>query len=167
MSPRARVSSTRPSRSASWLRPEKRHAIYDRDEFLCAWCGCRITPATATVDHLYPRGHTLHSNDPEVLVTACFACNSSRKDADPWEYLEHLAVSGQDTRGILVRLHRRHHPLDLAVGRDAWKNHRWSPSPKVVYPVAVPVLIEHPCRECVGGALCAGCPEMEKLNEAV
>lgn len=69
-----------------WIRPVKRLAIYIRDGFQCAYCGCALRnadPRNVTLDHLQPRceGGTNHESN---LITACRSCNSAR-GAKPWQ----------------------------------------------------------------------------------
>lgn len=109
---------------SSWIRPEKRHAIYARDLELCAWCGGRVSPADATLDHLWPEGHVLRTNDPCDLTTAHWDCNNTRQAVDPLTYLERLAAGGFDVAGILTRLGRRVIPLDIEQGRALWAQYQ-------------------------------------------
>ncbi|MDQ2787831.1 MAG: HNH endonuclease [Chloroflexota bacterium] len=71
--------------SGCWIRKERRLAIYIRDSFQCAYCGCDLrhaAPADITLDHLLPRS-TGGDNSNTNLITACRSCNSSR-GAKPW-----------------------------------------------------------------------------------
>jgi 5-methylcytosine-specific restriction endonuclease McrA len=50
-----------------------------RDEDRCQYCGCRVTTANMTIDHVIPRskgGVTSWEN----CVVSCFACNQKKKD---------------------------------------------------------------------------------------
>ena len=70
---------------SSWIRKDKRLAIYIRDSFQCAYCGRDLryaAPAEVTLDHLVPRVAG-GSNEATNLITACRACNSSRQEK-PW-----------------------------------------------------------------------------------
>jgi len=71
--------------TGTWIRSEKRLAIYLRDEFACAYCGRDLhdaAPADITLDHLECRqdGGANHETN---LVTACRSCNCARKSL-PW-----------------------------------------------------------------------------------
>lgn len=51
--------------------------ILIRDNFTCAYCGCEVTEATGTVDHIYPQtlgGKTSWDN----CITACKRCNHTK-----------------------------------------------------------------------------------------
>jgi 5-methylcytosine-specific restriction endonuclease McrA len=63
------------SRGGHWIRARKREAIIRRDDGVCVYCG---SDDRLGLDHLTPtsRGGT---NDASNLVTACHACNSSKK----------------------------------------------------------------------------------------
>lgn len=63
-----------------WIRPEKRLAIYIRDDFTCMYCGRSLKdaqPEELNLDHLMPRS-VGGGNEARNLVTACKRCNSSR-----------------------------------------------------------------------------------------
>lgn len=54
-----------------------RKLVFERDGFVCAYCGDISGPFH--MDHIYPvsRGGT---NDPENLTPACIPCNMSKRD---------------------------------------------------------------------------------------
>ena len=59
-------------------RPEKRLAIYLRDDMACIYCGIGIEEAgTLTLDHVRPHSQG-GSNAASNLVTACRRCTSTR-----------------------------------------------------------------------------------------
>jgi 5-methylcytosine-specific restriction endonuclease McrA len=71
--------------ASSWIRPEKRLAIYIRDNFRCAYCGTDLgvaLPEEMGLDHLVCSSEG-GSNHQSNLVTACRTCNSSR-GTRPW-----------------------------------------------------------------------------------
>ena len=55
--------------------PEKRRQLFDRDGWLCHYCGERVTDKNATLDHYVPvcQGGT---SSPDNLFTSCLVCNS-------------------------------------------------------------------------------------------
>jgi 5-methylcytosine-specific restriction endonuclease McrA len=70
---------------SKWIRPEKRLAIYLRDDMCCAYCGTNLKnakPEEIGLDHLVCSSEG-GSNEPSNLVTACRKCNSSR-GVQPW-----------------------------------------------------------------------------------
>ena len=76
----------RQRRTSSWIRKEKRLAIYIRDDFRCCYCGQNLKsahPRQVTLDHLEPRCNGDWDNDATNLVTACLSCNSARQN-QPW-----------------------------------------------------------------------------------
>lgn len=103
--------------SGNWIRPRKRHAIYTRDRHRCVWCGASVDWKAATLDHLYPNGHPRTGTDSSLLMTCCLPCNSRKQDMDPIDWLMVLVDSGHDAHEVLVRLNRRHLPLDLVAGQ--------------------------------------------------
>lgn len=96
---------------SKWIRPDKRLAIYIRDDFECAYCGAALkgaAPAEVTLDHLLPRSAG-GTNDATNLITACRSCNSSR-GARPW--IDYAPGGARDR----IEQHRRE-PLNLALAR--------------------------------------------------
>ncbi len=72
--------------TGTWIRPEKRLAIYLRDGFRCGYCRRDLHGGPAheiTLDHLDPLANGA-SNEPLNLITACKSCNSSRQ-TQPWK----------------------------------------------------------------------------------
>jgi len=97
----ARTGSANGNGGSSWIRKDKRLAIYLRDALACAYCGCDLhgaDPRRITLDHLTP-GHNDHRESN--LVTACRRCNSQRQDK-PWRQ---YATGGAISR--ISRLRRR------------------------------------------------------------
>lgn len=65
-----------------WIRPEKRLAIYLRDEFHCVYCNANlhnVDPFEITLDHVKCRSNG-GNNHESNLITACRSCNSARGD---------------------------------------------------------------------------------------
>ncbi|HAL62574.1 MAG TPA: hypothetical protein DCP08_09255 [Chloroflexi bacterium] len=55
--------------------PAKRREIFERDQWVCHYCGEEVTEENACLDHLIPRskgGESTWNN----LVTSCLECNS-------------------------------------------------------------------------------------------
>lgn len=51
--------------------------VFLRDEFVCQYCGTRVTRRTATLDHVLPISHGGKSTW-ENSTTACMPCNSGK-----------------------------------------------------------------------------------------
>ena len=65
---------------SKWIRPEKRLAIYIRDQFRCLACGRDLRnadPVEINLDHLVPRAKG-GSNKASNLATTCKRCNCAR-----------------------------------------------------------------------------------------
>jgi len=95
----------------SWIRKEKRLAIYIRDGFICVYCGTDLRDAKRfdiNLDHVICRGEKGSTNDPTNLVTACRSCNSSRQD----KKLKDFATGGAILR--IRKLVRRKLNIELA-----------------------------------------------------
>lgn len=97
---------------SKWIRPEKRLAIYLRDEFRCVYCqrdlhdvqSCEIT-----LDHLVCRSSCgKHDHSSKNLITSCRSCNSSRQDKSLKEF------ANPEIRKVIRRNTRRALNLSLA-----------------------------------------------------
>jgi hypothetical protein len=66
--------------------PQRRLAILDRDNHICAYCTATLSEDNFVLDHLIPvsKGGT---NRKHNLVTACEVCNRRRSDSDPILFL--------------------------------------------------------------------------------
>ena len=76
--------------SSSWIRKERRLALYIRDTFVCQYCGKDLAdakPVEMGLDHLEDLvdggGHKGANHDSTNLITVCRSCNSAR-GARPW-----------------------------------------------------------------------------------
>jgi len=54
--------------------PEKRREIFERDKWICQYCGEKVTPENATIDHFIPQMKGGKHNK-ENLRTCCLICN--------------------------------------------------------------------------------------------
>ena len=57
------------------------HKIYERDNFICQYCGIDGSQSfdiwlSLSIDHLLPKGHPNRDN-PDYIVTACNFCNTA------------------------------------------------------------------------------------------
>lgn len=95
----------------SWIRSEKRLAIYIRDGFTCAYCGRDLrnaSPRDVTLDHLLPRSAG-GTNEATNLITACLHCNSQRGNK---------AYADYAPGGALDRIEQnRHMPLNIELAK--------------------------------------------------
>lgn len=55
----------------------KRKEVFERDNYICKYCGKILDERTATLDHVNPRWRS-KDNSVENLVTACFKCNNEK-----------------------------------------------------------------------------------------
>jgi len=94
--------------SSSWIRQDKRNAIYLRDGCACVFCGAAMDdPGTVlTLDHLQAR-NLGGSNEATNLVTACLSCNSSKQDLPMRDWYRALADRGVDVSELPKKI-RRH-----------------------------------------------------------
>ena len=54
--------------------PEKRREIFERDKWICQYCGEKVTPENATLDHFIPQSKG-GKHTKENLRTCCLICN--------------------------------------------------------------------------------------------
>lgn len=87
-----------------WIRPEKRQAIYARDDFRCCYCGSGITDGVMlTLDHVQPR-ELGGENEAGNLVTACLHCNAAKRDLPLRQFIVVLTDQGQDPQLVARRV---------------------------------------------------------------
>jgi 5-methylcytosine-specific restriction endonuclease McrA len=65
---------------------ENRIKIFERDSYLCTYCGKQLTQHTVTLDHVTPieKGG---SHSSENLVTSCLNCNSQKTNRNVGDFL--------------------------------------------------------------------------------
>jgi len=65
---------------------ENRIKIYERDNYICHYCGKQLTQFTATLDHVHAvvKGG---NNSFENLITACLLCNSRKNKRAVGDFL--------------------------------------------------------------------------------
>lgn len=72
-----------------------RHAVYEKYDGHCAYCGCVIQYKDMQVDHVFPK-HTGGTDDIENLNPSCRICN---------HYKSTLMVD--DMRAAILDMHRK------------------------------------------------------------
>jgi hypothetical protein len=55
--------------------PKKRLQLYERDKWICQFCGDKVAESNVTLDHFIPRCNG-GTNQKDNLRTACLTCNS-------------------------------------------------------------------------------------------
>lgn len=63
------------------LCPKKKRKVWNRDRYMCKYCGCKLTDNTATVDHILSRGNG-GGNDMSNLATSCRQCNNLKSQRE-------------------------------------------------------------------------------------
>lgn len=103
---------------------DKRHAVYARDGYKCAYCGLHdVTGSGAglSLDHIQAReeggeGQAGKHEGADNLITACGPCNSTKQAMTPREYNAYRKGSGQgpvDWKAVRVQAKR---PIDIKQG---------------------------------------------------
>jgi 5-methylcytosine-specific restriction endonuclease McrA len=77
--------------------PDKRRVIFKRDAWICQYCGERVNPTNATIDHFVPQvAGGKHNKDN--LKAACLVCNSIKSGKTYEEAMPLLLKSIQERR---------------------------------------------------------------------
>ena len=61
-----------------------RRNVHIRDKFTCQYCGTKVHPKKATIDHVKPKSRG-GKNSFENTVCSCFKCNNKKGDRTPNE----------------------------------------------------------------------------------
>jgi hypothetical protein len=97
------------------ISPSQRFRVFQRDRFVCQYCGARPPEIKIRVDHIHPVAAGGDSSD-ENLITACFECNAGKATRRVpgfvlhhrvWEYVKRLpspAVSDELMRSWTAEL---------------------------------------------------------------
>ena len=88
---------TKPVEEDYFTKSEKRKEIFERDKYICFYCGEKVTAENATLDHLIPQ-YKGGKNTKENLKTACLICNSIKSGKTYEEAAPFLLRSIQERR---------------------------------------------------------------------
>jgi len=77
--------------------PEKRRKIFERDKWICQYCGEKVTQENATIDHFIPQSKGGKHNK-ENLKLCCFICNSIKSGKSYEEAAPFLLKSIQERK---------------------------------------------------------------------
>ncbi len=77
--------------------PEKRHEIFERDRWICQYCGEKVTKENITLDHFIPQSKG-GKHTKENLKTCCFICNSIKSGKTYDEAASFLLKNIQERR---------------------------------------------------------------------
>lgn len=86
-----------PEEEDYFTNPEKRKEIFERDKYICHYCGEKVTPENATLDHLIPQ-HKGGEHTKENLKTSCLICNSIKSGKTYEEAAPFLLKSIQERK---------------------------------------------------------------------
>ncbi|MDO8591268.1 MAG: HNH endonuclease [bacterium] len=80
-----------------FTKPEKRKELFERDKWICLYCGEKVTEENATLDHLTPQCKGgKHTKDN--LKTSCLICNSIKSGKTYEEAAPFLLKSIQERK---------------------------------------------------------------------
>jgi 5-methylcytosine-specific restriction endonuclease McrA len=77
--------------------PEKRRKIFERDKWICQYCGEKVTQENTTIDHFTPQSKGSKHNK-ENLKLCCFICNSIKSGKSYEEAAPFLLKSLQERK---------------------------------------------------------------------
>jgi hypothetical protein len=76
---------------------DKRHVIFERDKWICQYCGEEVNQQNATLDHFIPKSKG-GDNSRDNLKTCCLLCNSIKSGKTYEEAAPLLLKSIQERR---------------------------------------------------------------------
>lgn len=85
--------------------------LFDLADGLCVYCG----DDARDLDHFIARASDGCIHDPTNLVPACRSCNSSKRNSDPWEWVESKGRDRDRVEQFLAKLVDEFGPYDLAI----------------------------------------------------
>ena len=80
-----------------FTKADKRKEIFERDEWICFYCGEEVTTQNATLDHFHPQ-HLGGNHSKENLKTSCLTCNSIKSGKSYYEAAPFILKSIQERR---------------------------------------------------------------------
>ena len=80
-----------------FTKPEKRKELFERDKWVCHYCGEKVTEENATLDHLIPQ-HKGGKHTKDNLKTSCLVCNSIKSGKTYEEAAPFLLKSIQERK---------------------------------------------------------------------
>lgn len=77
--------------------PERRREVFERDHWTCQYCGEKVAPENATLDHFLPQ-RIRGKHNKENLRTCCLICNSIKSGKTYEEAAAYLLNSIRERR---------------------------------------------------------------------
>jgi hypothetical protein len=77
--------------------PQKRKILFERDNWICQYCGEKVTEDNATLDHYVPQSKG-GKNNKENLRTCCLLCNGIKSGKTFEEAAPYILKSIQERR---------------------------------------------------------------------
>ena len=77
--------------------PKKRKEVFERDNWICFYCGERVSSGNATLDHFHPQ-HAGGDHSMENLKTSCLTCNSIKSGKSYEEAAPFILKNMQERR---------------------------------------------------------------------
>ena len=104
---------------------KKREETYNRDGYICQYCGIKFTLEELCIDHLIPRAKG-GKNDNNNLITSCKECNHKKSDLSIFKFIEKFNLNAKDIYNRIIKnnseLAPLLAPLSGAMDKDLDKN---------------------------------------------
>lgn len=80
-----------------FTKPDRRQEVFERDNWICFYCGEKVNSDNATLDHYHPQ-HLGGNHSKENLKTCCLTCNSIKSGKTYEEAAPFILRSIQERR---------------------------------------------------------------------
>lgn len=87
---------------SKWITPQRRLAIYLRDNFQCIYCGKTVLTVTLSLDHIVARSTGKNDHSSGNLITCCMLCNSERNNTEIETFLS--VKHGKNSHKVAARI---------------------------------------------------------------
>lgn len=98
----------------------KRHAIYARDGYACAYCGHHDKTESGkrlSLDHIDAQSTHGTGHDPTGLITVCHSCNFAKQEKTPREWNAYIKAKGVEAVNWTKVRRQAQKPIDMKDGK--------------------------------------------------
>jgi len=95
-----KIASSMPTKAEEdyFTNPDKRRELFERDKWICQYCGEKVSQQNATLDHFIPKSKG-GDDSKDNLRTCCLLCNGIKSGKTYEEAAPFLLKSIQERRG--------------------------------------------------------------------
>jgi ribosomal protein L37AE/L43A len=99
-----KIASSMPAKTEEdyFTNPDKRREIFERDKWICQYCGEKVNQKNATLDHFIPKSKN-GDNSKDNLRTCCLVCNGIKSGKTYEEAAPFLLKSIQERKARSVK----------------------------------------------------------------